>query len=134
MPFVLDASIAAAWHFNDAGAAAADALLDALSEDTAIAPSVWWFEIRNIIVMGERRGRTSQRESEAFLQLLSRLPLTLATLPNDKSVIALARQHRLTVYDACYLELALREHLALATLDAHLADAARAEGVAVIPA
>jgi predicted nucleic acid-binding protein len=46
--------------------------------------------------------------------------------------VALARRHRLTVYDAAYLELALREGLALATLDTALAEAARAEGVSVL--
>jgi predicted nucleic acid-binding protein len=46
--------------------------------------------------------------------------------------MSLARRHRVTVYDAAYLELALREGLPLATLDAALADAARAEGVALL--
>ena len=46
--------------------------------------------------------------------------------------MTLARHRRLTVYDAAYLELALRHAVPLATLDQALANAARAEGVAVI--
>ena len=47
-------------------------------------------------------------------------------------MLALARRHGLTVYDAAYLELATRENLSLATLDGPLAAAARAEGVPVL--
>jgi predicted nucleic acid-binding protein len=47
-------------------------------------------------------------------------------------LLALARRHGLTVYDAAYLELALREGLDLATLDTELADAARAEGMPLV--
>ena len=53
-------------------------------------------------------------------------------LPDEVTIIALARRHRLTVYDAAYLELALREALPLATLDKALAGTAGAEGVSLI--
>jgi predicted nucleic acid-binding protein len=53
-------------------------------------------------------------------------------MPNEAQVMGLARRHRLTVYDAAYLELALREGVALATLDGPLAAAAKAEGVPVL--
>ena len=50
---------------------------------------------------------------------------------ND-DMMRLARSHRLTAYDAAYLELALRKGAPLATLDRRLAEAARAEGVSVV--
>jgi predicted nucleic acid-binding protein len=66
------------------------------------------------------------------LRDISRLAVTLDGSPDEREVMALARRHRLTVYDAAYLELALREELPLATLDAALAEAARREGVLVL--
>jgi predicted nucleic acid-binding protein len=63
---------------------------------------------------------------------LQELPIALAALPDDAPVFTLARRHRLTFYDAAYLDLAKREQLALATLDDELAAAARLEGVALL--
>ena len=67
-----------------------------------------------------------------FLRDISRLAITVDSSPNEIQVLTLARRHRLTVYDAAYLELALREGLPLATLDEALASAARAETVLLI--
>ena len=131
MPFVLDASIVHAWAFDERQRAADDAR-ERLCDDRAAAPSLWWFEVRNGLVMAERRGRLTQRETALFLRELSRLAVALDVAPQEARVLALARRHRLTVYDTAYLELALRERLPLATLDRALAEAARAEGVSLI--
>jgi predicted nucleic acid-binding protein len=66
------------------------------------------------------------------LRYLSRLAITVDGAPDAGQVLALARRHRLTVYDAAYLELAVREALPLATLYEALAIAARAEQVPLI--
>jgi predicted nucleic acid-binding protein len=63
---------------------------------------------------------------------LSLLATTIDPLPDDEFLIALARKHRLTAYDASYLELAMRRRLPLATLDAALIAAAGAEGVPLV--
>jgi predicted nucleic acid-binding protein len=131
VPLVLDASIAASWHFGE-GDAGADAVLDSLAEDSARVPMIWWFEIRNVVVFGERGGRATKEQTTAFLRLLSRLPINLADIPDGERVIDLSRKHRLTFYDASYLELAQREALGLATLDKELVKAARLEGVPLV--
>ena len=89
---------------------------------------MWWYELRNVLVLGERRGRLTELETARFLRDISRLAITIDSSPDEIQVLTLARRHRLTVYDAAYLELALRT-LPLATLDAMLATAARSEGV-----
>jgi predicted nucleic acid-binding protein len=132
VPFVLDASVAACWYFEDEDDVRADAALQMLESDRALTPLHWWFEIRNVVVLGERRRRASEQYTAEFLSYLLKLPIDLAALPDEADVFAMARRHRLTFYDAAYLELALRERLALATLDNALAAAARAEGVALI--
>ena len=131
MPLVLDASIAANWHFHE-GSVAADAILESLAQETARVTAIWWFEIRNVVVLGERVGRATQEQTREFLELLSQLPIALDGLPDEQRVFDLAREHRLTFYDASYLELAQREGIGLATLDKELVKAARLEGVPLI--
>jgi predicted nucleic acid-binding protein len=131
MPFVLDASIALDWALDEAHPLAL-AVRERLLKEAAIVPTLWWFEVRNGLVMAERRGRSAEDLSAAFLQRLSRFPVRIDSLPSDDTAMTLARRHRLAVYDAAYLELALREGVPLATLDTALADAARREGVPVL--
>jgi predicted nucleic acid-binding protein len=132
--FVLDASIAACWCFHDEHDARADAALDLLETKQALVPVQWWFELRNVVLLGERHNRVTEQYTIEFLDTLERLPIELAALPDREGVLTIARKHRLTFYDAAYLELAWREAIPLATLDRALARAARAEGVALIEA
>jgi predicted nucleic acid-binding protein len=131
MPFVVDASVAIAWAFNERHPIAAHARARIRTEE-AIVPALWWYELRNVLVLGERRGRLTERDTARFLRDMSRLAISMDSSPVELQVQALARRHRLTVYDAAYLELALRRDLPLATLDGALADAARAEGVTLV--
>ncbi len=132
MPFVLDASIAACWAFEDEDHPGAALALERIRADEARVPSLWWFEVRNVLLINERRGRISETDTAGFLRDLSRLGVTLDRSPDEAALLSLARRHRLTVYDASYLELARRDALPLATLDADLACAAQAEGVALV--
>lgn len=132
MSFVIDASVTACWALSDEEHPVAERALDALGADHALAPSLWWFEVRNVLLAAERRNRLSVAEGTAFLQDLSRLPVELDYAPREAEVFRLARLHRLTIYDGAYLELAIRNGIALATLDADLARAARAEAVPLI--
>jgi predicted nucleic acid-binding protein len=97
--------------------------------DQALVPTLWWFELRNALVVNERRGRITEQQTARFLRNVERLAITIDGTPDESGVLTLARRHRLTVYDAAYLELAVRNALPLATLDAMLATAARSEGV-----
>jgi predicted nucleic acid-binding protein len=134
MPFVLDASVAACWAFEDEDHPTATLALERIRSDQARVPSLWWFEVRNTLIINERRGRLAEADTAAFLRGLSRLGVTVDRLPEEAGVMTLARKHRLTVYDASYLELAQRETLPLATLDADLLRAARAENLSLIGA
>ena len=132
MPFVLDASIALAWAFADEDDARATAALARIRTDEALVPSIWWFEIRNTLVANERRGRLTEADTAAFLRILARLAVTIDRQPGEAEIFTLARLHRLSVYDAAYLELAQRDSVPLATLDRLLTDAARAAQVPLI--
>jgi predicted nucleic acid-binding protein len=134
MPFVLDASIAACWAFEDEDHPRAALALERIRTDEARVPGLWWFEVRNVLLVNERRGRISKTDTTGFLRNLSRLGVTLDRSPDEAALLSLARQYRLTVYDASYLELARRDRLPLATLDTDLARAAQAEDLALIDA
>jgi predicted nucleic acid-binding protein len=131
MSFIIDASVVIAWAFKEQHATAERALARIQAEE-AIVPALWWYELRNVLVLGERQRRLTERQAARFLRDISRLTITIDSSPNEAQVLTLARRHRLTVYDAAYLELAGREVLPLATLDQELAAAARAEQVALI--
>lgn len=130
MPFVIDSSVAAVWALRDEDEPAALAALDRLEDDGAVVPALFWFEIRNVLVISERRNRLTVEDSRAFVRLLADLDLEIDDTRSE-AVLQLARQRRLTAYDAAYLELAGRRGLPLATLDRRLADAAVAEGIAL---
>ena len=123
----------ACWAFGDEiHSTATRALHLVQSGQGAVVPSLWWFEVRNTLVVNERRGRISDVDTGLFLRLLSELDVTTDQSPDGGQVVALARTHRLTVYDAAYLELALRHDVPLATLDQRLRQAAKQAGVALL--
>ena len=127
----LDASITIAWVLEERDARAALARRT-VEDGQAVVPRLWWFEVRNGLIVNERRGRISQVLTERFLRDLSHFAISFDDAPDETGVMDLARRHRLTVYDAAYLELATRETLPLATLDRPLAAAARIEGVPIL--
>jgi predicted nucleic acid-binding protein len=132
MPFVIDASIAACWAFDDEDHPVAALALERIRTDEALVPSLWWFEVRNTLIINERRGRLTEADVTVFLRGLARLGVTIDRTPDEAAVLTLAWRHRLTVYDASYLELAQREGVLLATLEKELVDAARVERLPLI--
>lgn len=131
--FVLDASMALAWCFDDESGTQAETVLDLFTQSQAIVPTLWLLEISNALVNAERRGRLTAAESARFLELLRGLPIQIEETSSMErtwgDVLNLARAHRLSTYDACYLDLAMRSGAPLATLDDDLRNAAKAYGV-----
>ena len=132
MAIVVDVSIAAAWCFPDEQASAAERVLDNLPRLGGVVPGIFRYEMRNVLIVNERRGRIDQAGSARFLMRLRDLRLLEDDAHDDDTVMALARKHRLSAYDAAYLETALRRGDGLATLDRELVNAAVAEGVVLI--
>jgi predicted nucleic acid-binding protein len=133
---VLDASVSLAWCFEDESASLSERLLDALETGTEmLTPSIWPLEVANALLMAERRKRITNAQATAFLQRISKLPILVLPTPPERAfdhILPVARQHQITEYDAAYVELALREALPLATLDAKLRRAARSAGIALV--
>jgi predicted nucleic acid-binding protein len=132
MTLVIDASVALGWYFPDEINRTAEAARRHFATNRAIAPSLWWFEIRNALVMGERRGRIDATQTVEILAQLDALPIHLDREPDGGAILAVAREYQLSFYDAAYLELARRLDAPLATLDRQLAAAARAAAVSLL--
>ncbi len=127
---VIDASIAGAWFLPDEQNDLADHIMQSLH--SALVPSLFWFETRNLLLTAERRGRLKAGEALLSMAQLRRLPLQDAGSITDHLVLDLAVKRSLSAYDASYLALAIQNKLPLATLDRRLADAARRERVEVM--
>jgi predicted nucleic acid-binding protein len=131
--FVIDASATLPWCFADEATEATNAVLTRLrTADEAIVPAHWPVEVANALLIAVRRQRISPQDAHQFLLDLEFLPIRVE--PTSKNlvragVLPLAEQFALTVYDAAYLELAMRERTALMTLDKDLLKAASAAGV-----
>ena len=133
MSFVLDASVALAWCFEDEKNPYADSVLDALDHSEGLVPSIWSFEVANVLALSERAGRLDLLRSAWFIRFLNDLPILVDERSSSRAfgeTIALARAQNLTVYDAAYLEVALRVGARLATQDNALRAAALKLGVA----
>jgi predicted nucleic acid-binding protein len=132
---VLDSSAAIAWVLPHEATSATDALLTNVAEQGAASPGLWPLEVANVLWMAERRRRITLAERTQALTILGDLPIRI----DDRTaahafgaIAALAAARNLTVYDACYLELALRLGLPLASLDRPLCQAAAAAGIKLV--
>ena len=133
--FVLDCSITLAWVFPDEISPDADAIRRRLYNDAAVVPSLWRLEVSNGLTLGERKGRFEAGKIRDFLSLLSSLPIEIDGTASERAlgpVLELARQERLTAYDAAYLDLAITRGVGLATADRALAAAAQRRGVTLV--
>ncbi|WP_299656452.1 type II toxin-antitoxin system VapC family toxin [uncultured Jannaschia sp.] len=123
---VIDASALAGWLLPDEDGPDISILFDG---QPIVAPWLLWVELRNILMMIERRGRIEPADTDTILQQVDKLGIVLDTSADSERVMALARRHRLTAYDSTYLELAIRRGEPLASLDKALIAAAKVEKV-----
>lgn len=132
MAFVLDASVAASWFLDEIDHPHVGLAWNMMRTDSAAVPSIWWYEIRNVLLMAERRKRLTPQDADHAWRRIRLLRVEVDPVPDDQRCLTLARRHALSVYDAAYLELAQRISCPLATRDRALTAAAKAESVALI--
>jgi predicted nucleic acid-binding protein len=135
-PFVVDNSVVMSWCFQDQANDYADSILGRLVDATAYVPSIWPLEVVNVLLAAERMSYISEADSVRFINLLSQLPILVqheGPGRGMKDLLALARAHELSSYDASYLDLAMKRGLPLATLDKKLRHAAKAVRLRILP-
>jgi predicted nucleic acid-binding protein len=135
MSLVLDSSVTLAWVYSDETTDAVVEVFDLLRQGAAWVPQLWRLEVANALQMGVRRKCHDEEFRDATLADLSRLPIHIDNETDEQAwgaTLDLASLHNLTLYDAAYLELAVRRKLALATLDAELRKAAHLQRVKLL--
>ena len=132
--FVLDASFALCWCFDDEATPQTESTLTSLENQEAIAwvPAIWRYEMLNGLGKGVTRGRLTRDKALLFWQEVQALPVRVADVAVNETLLELALKHNLAVYDACYLSLTQARRLPLATVDGKLQQAAESAGVQVI--
>ena len=133
--FVLDCSMTMAWCFPDEATSHSSMVLDRLENESALVPPHWFLEVTNVLAVAERRKRHTAEKSGEFLTRLEALEIEFdedAPRRAFSHLLPLCRSHKLTSYDAAYLELAHCRRLPLATLDHDLRSAARKLGIEVL--
>ncbi|MHB0867813.1 MAG: type II toxin-antitoxin system VapC family toxin [Thermoleophilia bacterium] len=135
MSFVLDCSVALAWILPDEGEHQVAALLEKVGTEGAIVPEVWPLEVANALLVAQHRRRLKEKDVERALADLAALPIRVDQETHQhalRAILSLAREYKLSAYDAAYLELARRARMPLATLDKNLRSACRAAGIEVL--
>lgn len=137
MKFVVDASVALAWSLPDEASQEADHILSLVEEHGAVAPVLFKAEVANVLSLAAREKRITPETCEAALAALSDLGVAFDIECLERvwsEVIELADRFRLSIYDALYLEVAMRRGLRLATFDAQLRRAAEQAGIPLMAA
>ncbi|MEO6913361.1 MAG: type II toxin-antitoxin system VapC family toxin [Candidatus Baltobacteraceae bacterium] len=121
---VIDASVAISWVLGETLSAETTEAQEYVSSNGAYVPGNFHSEVVHALLRAERRGRIAEADVASSLSDILELGLTVE-LPDPHVVAAVARQHRLTAYDAAYLALALQSNLMLCSLDTTLRKAAK---------
>jgi predicted nucleic acid-binding protein len=135
MSLVLDSSATMARLWEEESTPAIRRLFELVRDHGAWVPSLWRLEVANALEMDVRRGRHPPEFRDGAFADLALLPIRVdpsTDLQAWGATARLAAKHRLTLYDAAYLELALRRRLPLATLDRELRVAAESEGIELL--
>lgn len=135
--FVVDNSVVMAWCFDDEADSYADAIQDLLAHNFAFVPSIWPLAVANVLLVAERKKRITKSASGHFVEMLSQLPIAVDSTEPERvfhDIMSLARQYKLTSYDASYIELAIRKGLPIASLDKAILKAAKDIQVQILSA
>jgi predicted nucleic acid-binding protein len=133
--FVIDNSVVMSWCFKDETSKYTDAMLDYLEQAKAYVPAIWPLEVSNVLLAAERRKRLSQSDSSRFISLLLELPIIVEPESPERmlsEILSLARDFKLSSYDASYLDLAMRKGLPIATADKNIIEAAKKSHVPIL--
>ena len=133
--FVADASIAVAWVHPAQATRKSAAWLDRIALGAeVVVPALWPLEVSNALLVLQRRRKITLRERQQALELLRAVPFVIdpdAAGNAFAGLSALATAESLSVYDACYLDVAMRHQLPLACKDGPLRRAAVRKGIRV---
>ena len=131
--FVVDASVGFAWVYQGQATPETDRLLNEVGAGAAVVvPALWYLEMSNVFLLAQRRHRLTAVQRKTALEKFTTMQFTVdeeGTRHAFGKTSELAEKHGLTIYDATYLELAMRRSLPLASRDEALKNAAKQCGL-----
>lgn len=131
--FVIDASVGFSWVYPSQASDETDKMLQELETGaTVVVPWFWFLEVANGLLAAERRKLLTAGERKIALEKLSKLKFVIDEECAQAAfgrTSELAAKHGLSVYDAAYLETALRRNLPLGSRDKPMRTAAKKAGV-----
>ena len=132
--FILDASFGLRWCFEDESAVGTEAVLTLLQNHKCAAwvPDIFPFEMLNGLGKGIVRGRLGRNDALLLWREILALPIRTVPVSGNEALLDLALEHNLSIYDSCYLNLAIRLAFPLATADGKLQSAANLRGIKTI--
>jgi predicted nucleic acid-binding protein len=135
MNYVVDCSFCCALFLPDERSSVVDAFFKSITEkDTILVPSLWWYEIANVLAIAARRERLTHAQMNEIISLMETIDMTtkeVRSLMQVKTLYEIAQLYTLTAYDAAYLALVIAESACLVTLDESLLNAGKKAGVDV---
>ena len=135
-PFVLHASVALSWFFDDEFSPYSESIAEIMPRSQAVVLIVWQLEMANGFLTAFRRGRLQQSKAPALIGAIDRLRVEIdrgfASEFLTQVTLTVGLAHHVSAYDASYLEVAVRRGLSLATQDQRLMRAAGAAGIDVL--
>lgn len=133
--FILDCSVTMTWCFKEEATQLSLIAQTALLENEARVPSIWFLEVNNVLWSAIRTKKITEIQAKRFKYILKNLPIKVDLKASDLSndiILELAQKYNISCYDAAYLELCIREHLPIATLDMTLLKAVKGAGVKLL--
>lgn len=130
MTIVVDTSVIAAWVYQDEdNSPKANILMQKISNESVIVPRIFWYEVCNVLLKGERKQRIKSDELEDLIDNIRDLQFDTDEHQNENHILNLGRLYNLTGYDAAYLATAIEKNAMLATYDIALSKAMEKAGV-----
>lgn len=131
---VIDNSVFMSWAFTDEKNKKSRDLLKRVEKITVYVPSLWVYELTNVLFVAEKKGRIKKVDTISFLNFIKFLPINIENSSYDivtKDALAISREHNITIYDASYIELAIRKNLPIASFDKELVNISKKIGIIV---
>lgn len=110
-------------------------LYDSFKNNACVVPSLWCYELSNVLLSSKKRNRINDNQINEIVNLIYDLPVEIENINFyyiQNNIFNIASDNNLSVYDASYLELAIRFNCSLATLDKKLIDVAKKLNVGLI--
>ena len=136
MSYVLDSSFCGAFILPDEKSTEVSAFFETIADNSVChVPSLFWYEISNLLNTAIRRKRISSSDIQDLLNIIPHSKIftdTRAGKEYTELITNLAFEYNLSSYDSAYLELAIHKDAMIGTLDENLSKVCVKAGLKIV--